>query len=433
MAPEASRIPAYKVADTEEIESSIKRIKDTFQTNKTKDVDFRIQQIRKLYWGVVDNASLIEEALKGDLKKCKFEAQLSEIDWVKNEAIYVSSRLHKWAKDKPVDDVPLQWWPLGPKMRSEPYGTILVIGAFNYPFQLTLAPVIGAIAAGNTVVLKPSEQSPLSAMVVKKIFDEYLDPSCYVCLNGKVPETTLILDQTFNKIVFTGGKKVGTIVAKKAAETLTPCLLELGGMNPSFVTAQSDVKLAAKRLMWQKTFNAGQVCLSHNYVMVERPVLDEFITEINKVHASMLPNGAHKSDDWSKIVDVRNYRRIKAMLDNTKGKIVMGGRMWGEEELIIEPTAVLVDNIEDSMMKDESFGPIWSIYAFDNLDEAIKIAKDVDPTPLSLTTFGSDAENEKSKSSIPSISCIHKNELYSLFRPKLSSSPQYHIWRCYHQ
>ncbi|KAM3524521.1 hypothetical protein NHJ13051_004471 [Beauveria bassiana] len=387
-------IPAYEPTSLDDITASIDTIRKTFRTNKTKDVDFRIRQIRKLYWGVADNAALIEEALMKDLSKCKFEAQLSEIDWIKNEAVYVSNSVKKWAKDKAVDDIPFQYWALGPKMRSEPYGTILIIGAFNYPFQLNLAPVIGAIAAGNTVLLKPSELSPHSAMVLKKIFDEYLDPDCYVCVNGNVDETKHIMEHKFDKIVFTGGKGVGTIIAKKAAETLTPYILELGGQNPSFVTRNADVKLAAKRLMWQKTFNAGQVCLSHNYVLIERPVLNEFVAEINKLHAKFMPHGADKSPDWSRIVNINHFNRLKRMLDNTKGKIVMGGNMW-EDKLIIEPTAVLVDSIDDSMMVEESFGPIWSILPFDTLDEAIDIANKVDPTPLSLTTFGSDAENEK--------------------------------------
>lgn len=391
-----SGVPSYEATSLDQITANVETIRKTFRTNKTKDIKFRMQQIRKLYWGVRDNAHLIEEALKKDMNKCQFEAQLTEIEWVKNEAIDVANRVEEWAKDETIPGLPAAFWAMKPRIRNEPLGVILIIGAFNFPIQLNLVPVIGAIAAGNCVMLKPSELSPNSAMVLKKIFDEYLDPDCYVCINGKVDETKHTMEHKFDKIVFTGGKGTGTIIAKKAAETLTPVILELGGQNPAFVTKNADIKLAARRLMWQKTLNAGQVCISHNYVMVERPVLGQFIAEINKQLRQFMPKGADKSPDWSRIVNKGHYDRLKAMVDNSKGKIVMGGNMW-EDQLTIEPTAVLVDSIDDSMMVQESFGPIWSILPVDSLDEAIDTANKVDPTPLSLTTFGTDAENEKGK------------------------------------
>lgn len=400
-----SAIPAYQATSLDEITATVETARKTFRTNKTKDIKFRMQQIRKLYWGVRDNADLIEEALKKDLNKCQFEAQLSEIEWVKNECIDVANKIENWVKDEPIPGLPATYWPMKPRIHNEPLGLILIIGAFNFPIQLNLVPVIGAIAAGNCVILKPSELSPHSAMVLKKIFDEYLDPDCYSCINGKVDETKHAMEHKYDKIVFTGGKGTGTIIAKKAAETLTPYILELGGQNPAFVTKNADIKLAARRLMWQKTINAGQVCLSHNYVMVERPVLGQFIAEINKQLRQFMPKGADKSPDWSRIVNKGHYDRLKAMVDNSKGKIVMGGNMW-EDKLIIEPTAVLVDSIEDSMMVQESFGPVWSILPVDSLDQAIDIAHKVDPTPLSLTTFGTDAENEKGKLCIPIITSV---------------------------
>lgn len=391
-----SVVPQYAASSFDAITSAHETLRTTYRTTKTKDMQFRLQQVRKLYWGICDNAALMEEALRLDMRKCKFESNLTEIEFAKNECMAFSANLEKWAKDEPVVNLPMQFWPMRPRIRNEALGTILIIGAYNYPFMLNLTPLVGAIAAGNTVLLKPSELSPNCAMVCKKIMDEYLDPDCYRCVIGQVDETKHIMEHKFDKVVFTGGKKTGTIIAKKAAETLTPTLLELGGQNPAFVTKNADVKLAARRLMWQKSLNAGQVCLSHNYVLIDRSVLSEFIGEINKQYRVMMPKGAQASADFSRLPNKGHFDRLKGMLDNSKGKIVMGGKM-DEDDLFIEPTAVLVDDVADSMVVEESFGPIWSIFPVDSLDQAISIANTVDPTPLSLNTFGSDAENEKGK------------------------------------
>ncbi|GAO18085.1 uncharacterized protein UV8b_07330 [Ustilaginoidea virens] len=386
-------IPPFEATPLDEITAKLELLRNTFRTNKTKDIKFRLRQIRKLYWGMVDYAPLIEEALMKDMGKSKFEAHLTEMDWVKNEAINVANKLTTWAKDESIVDLPIMYWPMRPRIRNEPLGQILMIGSFNYPFQLNMTPLIGAIAAGNCAVVKPSELSPHSAMIIKKIMDEYLDTDCYFCVNGGIEETQHVLNHKFDKVMFTGGRKTGAIIATKAAQSLTPCLLELGGRNPAFITKNADVKLAARRLLWQKCLNAGQLCLSHNYVLIDRSVLDGFVAEINNQYRVFMPNGS-KESDLSRIVNKSHFDRLIKMLSNTKGKVVMGGSS-DAEKLWIEPTAVLVDSIHDSMMVEETFGPIWSILPFDDLDQAIEIANTVDPTPLALFTFGSDAENKK--------------------------------------
>lgn len=393
-------IAPFEATALDDIQARYQTQRAVYRSNRTKNLEFRKKQIRRLYWGLVDYAPLIEEALFKDMGKCKYEAHLSEMEWCKTECINVANKLDGWAKDEPVVDVPMQYWLMKPRMRNEPLGTILIIGAYNYPFQLNITAVIGAIAAGNTVILKPSEHSPRSAMVLKHIFDDYLDPECYACVNGALQETKFVMDLKFDKVVFTGGKKTGAIIATKAAQSLTPVLLELGGQNPAFVTKNADVKVAARRLLWQKCLNAGQVCLSHNYVLIERSLVSNFIAEVNAQYRVFMPKGAKASPDFSRIVNRAHFDRIKAMLDNTKGKVVMGGSV-DESDLFIEPTAVLVDSIDDSMMVEESFGPIWSIMPYDSLDEAIKLANTVDPTPLALYTFGSDAENQKGNGPCP--------------------------------
>ncbi|KAF4508002.1 hypothetical protein G6O67_004440 [Ophiocordyceps sinensis] len=395
------KMAPFESTALDDIRAKHHTVRTTYRSNRTKDLAFRKKQIRRLYWGLVDCAPLIEEALRKDMGKCKFEANITEIDWCKTECVTVADKLDDWARDEPVVNLPLQFMPMRPRVRHEPLGAILIIGAYNFPFQLNLTPLIGAIAAGNTVVLKPSEHSPHSAMVLRKIFDDYLDPDCYVCVNGAVDEVKCLMDLKFDKVVFTGGKKTGAIIATKAAQSLTPVLLELGGQNPAFVTRNADVKLAARRLLWQKCLHAGQICLSHNYVLIDRSLVSSFVDEVKAQYRVFMPSGAEASPDFSRIVNKSHFNRIKAMLDNTKGKIVMGGST-DETSLFIEPTVVVVDDIHDSMMAEESFGPIWSIMPYDSLDEAIDIANKVDPTPLALFTFGSDEENEKVLSNVTS-------------------------------
>lgn len=257
--------------------------------------------------------------------------------------------------------------------------------------------MLGAIAAGNTVVLKPSEHASYTSALLEKIFREYLDPSCFTVIQGGIPETTCLLAQKWDKIFFTGSVGVAKIVAKAAAVNLTPCTFELGGRNPAFVTKNTDAKLAAKRLLWGKVHNAGQVCISNNYTLVDKAVLPAFVEGLKTAYDEFFPKGAKESPDLSRIINVAAFRRIKAMVDNSKGKILLGGTM-DEADCFIEPTVIQVDSIEDSTMIDESFGPLITIMPVENLDEAIAIANKVHDTPLALYPFGTSSEVEKGKS-----------------------------------
>lgn len=254
--------------------------------------------------------------------------------------------------------------------------------------------MIGAMAAGNTVVLKPSENAPATAAVMERIVRDYLDPSCYTVIQGAIPETTALLEQKWDKIFYTGSGNVGKIIAKKAAETLTPVTLELGGLNPAIVTKNADARLAARRLLWGKFLNAGQVCTSQNYILIDKEILPAFLAEMKTAMAEFYPNGAKESPDYGRIVTERQYHRLKGMIDNSKGKIVLGGTM-DEKERFIEPTVVVVDDVHDSLMADESFGPLIPILPVNNLDEAIRIAQEVHSTPLGLYPFGTKKETER--------------------------------------
>ena len=395
------KIAPFEVTPIESIPSTANLCRTTYLSQKTKPIAYRLLQLRKLYWAIHDNSDALLEASKLDLGRSHYETYLAEIDWCKNDIMFITKNLKNWVKDEPAPDMPLTNKLLNPRIRKEPLGTVLVIGAFNFPVQLCLGPIIGAIAAGCTAILKPSEVSPATAMVLKKIFEESLDPSGYAVVNGNIPETTALLDEKWDKIFYTGNSTVGTIIAKKAAETLTPVCLELGGRNPAVVSRNADPRLAARRLLWGKFLNAGQVCISQNYIMVDKEIFDQFITELKIAMKEFYPNGAKASPDFSRIVNKRHFHRIKKMIDDSQGQILIGGEV-DESQNFIEPTVVKVNDINDSMIADESFGPLMPILEISNLDEAIKIANSVHSTPLGFYPFGTKAETNKRMYSFPS-------------------------------
>lgn len=390
------KIAEFQTTALELIPALASNARSTFRSHKTKSLKWRLVQLRKLYWAVEDFTPKLLAALQQDLHKSAFEAVLSEIEWLKKDCLFVIEHLESWAKDEKLGapTVPLTFSLMKFRIRKEPLGTVLIIGPYNFPIQLLLAPLIGAIAAGCTAVLKPSELTPSCAMVVKELVETRLDPNAFAVVNGAIPETNALMDEKWDKVFFTGSSQVGTIIAKKAAETLTPVCLELGGRNPAFITKNANLAQAAKRLLWGKTMNAGQVCLSQNYILIDKDVVPAFIELLKASYKEMFPNGAKASPDLSRIVNARHFHRIKKMLDETKGKIVMGGQT-DESELFIEPTAVLVSSTDDAMIQEESFGPIFAIYPVHSLDQALNIANSVHRTPLSLYSFGSKAENQR--------------------------------------
>ncbi|KAJ5638077.1 hypothetical protein N7490_007956 [Penicillium lividum] len=387
-------LPELQFTPLEEIPSTASTARKAFLEHRTRDVEFRLVQLRKLYWAIKDNEEEIAEACTLDLHKPRFEIELAETGWMLNDIVFTCRNLHKWVKDENAEDIDLNFKLMNPKIRKDPLGCVLVIGPFNFPFQLTLGPVIGAIAAGNTVVLKPSESAPRCAAVIQKLVESSLDPSCYSVVQGGIAETQALLAEKWDKIFFTGSTNVGRIIAKAAAPNLTPVVLELGGINPAFVTKSADPRLVARRMLWGKLVNAGQICTSQNYLLVDKTMVDRVVEEFKKAYKEFYPNGAKGSPDFSHIINEASFRRLKSMLDNSKGKILMGGTM-DEKELFIDLTVVQVDSVEDSMCTQESFGPFLTILPVDNLDEAISLANGVSSTPLGIYPFGSKAEVEK--------------------------------------
>lgn len=377
-------------ADT--IPGIVDGLRETFFTQKTRPLEFRKVQLRKLYWGIKDNEKRLVAALTADLKKPTLESWMSEILWCLKDILIMLENLDTWASD----DVAGRELLLGfgkPRVRKDPMGVVLIIGAFNYPVQLTLSPLIGAIAAGNTVLLKPSEISSHSAAVITHIIETSLDKSCYRVVNGAKDETTAILEQKFDKILFTGSGFVGRIVATAAARHLTPCILELGGINPAIVTKKANVKLAAKRIAWGRMTNSGQVCAAPGYVLIHPDVEEEFTKHIKAAWREFFPRGAKTSNDMARMNTARNFHRVKQLLSDTQGQILAGGDS-DEKSLFIEPTLVKVHSATDPLLREETFGPILPMLAVKNVDEAIKTIRVVGDTPLAVYIFTDDKEEQ---------------------------------------
>ncbi|KAL8739211.1 MAG: hypothetical protein Q9181_000102 [Wetmoreana brouardii] len=364
LASMASIASELKYTPVDTIPAIAAGVRNAFNSHKTKPVDFRLMQLRKLYWGIKDNEAAIVQACKQDLGKATFETYSAEIDWCKNDIVFATQNLEKWVKDEKAPDIPLA------------------------------NKLLRAIAAGCTAILKPSENAPAVAKILQYIVETTLDASCYGVVQGAIPETSALLEEKWDKVFYTGSANVAKIIAKKAAETLTPVTLELGGRNPAIVTKNADVRLAAKRLLWGKTLNAGQVCTSQNYTLVDKEILNSFIEELKNAMKQFYPNGVKDSSDFARIINGKQWSRLKTMLDESKGKVLMGGDM-DESQRYIGPTVVLVDSPKDPLVADESFGPLMPILPVEDLDTAIRIAGEIHRTPLGLYPFGNKQETDR--------------------------------------
>lgn len=375
----------------DEIPIRVQKLKESFHSRKFDPVEVRLRNLRKLYYAIEDNQDVLCQAVEKDLNKPVNETRVLEINIILGDLLFIMENLKSWAKDRRPEAVPLMYKFSGSRVESIPLGTVLVIGTFNYPLSLALQPVIGAIAAGNTVVLKQSEQSPHVSAVLSEILADQMDNELVQCINGGVEETGVLLDQKFDKVFYTGSGTVGKIIAKKCAESLTPCILELGGKSPAFVTAQSkNLDLAAKRIVNAKFVNAGQTCVTVDYCLVEESIYSEFTEYLVKWTKKLY--GDANADNYTKIVNGRNVKRILSLLDSTKATVLYSGE-HNADERFIHPT--LLENVEwhDSTMTDELFAPILPLLKYKSLESAIESVIKNHDTPLALYAF-TDSKNE---------------------------------------
>ncbi|KAF5568662.1 aldehyde dehydrogenase (NAD+) [Fusarium phyllophilum] len=356
----------------------------TFATGKTKSIKWRKWQLKQMWWMLVDNEKAITEALAADLGRHEFEARTSDLHGLKTDILEHLNHVEEWAADEPVSSAGFLMGTLGKaRIRKEPLGVVLVIGAWNFPFLLTFQPVIAAITAGCCAVVKPSELSVASQNLMQDLVARYLDPEAIRVVTGGPQETTKLLELKFNHIFFTGSTKVAKFVAAAAAKHLTPTVLELGGQGPSIVTARADLDLAAKRIAYAKFLNAGQICLSVNHVFVDPEVHDAFV---KRLHYWTQHFSGGESSHMCKIVNKRNFERLSGLLKGTSGKVFQASVKEGDN--MLSPTVVTYVRIDDSLLSEELFGPICPVIRATYKD-AIRETNS-GPHPLAIYIFSSD-------------------------------------------
>ena len=350
--------------------------------NFKTDIYYRQQSLTKLLNCVQQYEQEIINALYDDFKKPAFEALTTETSYIHAELKQTIKTIHSWAKPQLVLPSLINF-PSTDYIYKEPYGKVLIISPWNYPYQLALCPLIAAVAAGNQVVLKPSELTPNTAKIIAKIINETFDKNHVECIEGGVEVTTSLLAKRWDYIFFTGSVAVGKIVAKAAAENLTPVTLELGGKNPCIIDATANLKLSAKRIVWGKFINAGQTCIAPDYILVSEKIKTAFVELLKKEITIAYGENPEISSDFPRIINEKNWKRQLALLENQT--ILFGGKT-NSADFYIAPTLVDEPSLDSLVMKDEIFGPILPILSFKNENDLEAIISTYEK-PLSLYVF----------------------------------------------
>lgn len=373
----------------QDVEQMIADQRSFYFSRTTKDVAFRKEQLLKLKAVIKKYEQDVIQALHQDLRKSEFEAYSTEIGIVYDSIAYFVKNIDDWMKPEPVK-TPIHFQPGKSFIVREPYGVVLIIGPFNYPFQLVMEPLIGAIIGGNTAIVKPSEASVHTAVIVKKILEEAFEPQFVRVVEGEKEEVTALIHASFDYIFFTGSVAVGKVVARAAADRLTPIALELGGKSPTIVDQTADLEVAASRIAWGKFNNTGQTCVAPDYVMVHEAVYKKFIKIMQKTINAFFGKDAQQSTDYGRIINVRQFDRLKKILDAETGNITFGGTT-DRDDLYIEPT--IIENVtwQSPVMEDELFGPLLPVMPYKELPLAIHQIRQL-PKPLAAYLF---SENEK--------------------------------------
>lgn len=373
------------------IESMITSQHNFYFSGKTKDVEFRIDMLTRLKDAIKSNEEKIHEALKKDLGKSPFEAYVTEVGFVLSSISFMIKNLEEWMIPENVK-TPAHLQPAKSFIVREPYGSILIIGPFNYPFQLVMDPLVGAIAAGNCAIVKPSEMAAHTAAVVRDLLTDIYPAEYVQIVEGGIEETTALIHAPFDYIFFTGSAAVGKVVMKAAAERLVPVTLELGGKSPAIVDQTANIKIAAERIVWGKFVNNGQTCVAPDYILVHETVKKKLLKEISNSILEFYGEDSSKSEDYGRIVNRKQFDRLNKMLKEEKNQIIFGGKT-DQNDLYISPT--ILDDISwnSPSMEEEIFGPILPIITYQNLGEAIHRIRHL-PKPLAAYLF---SENEKAQ------------------------------------
>ena len=366
------------------IEKIVERQRDFFRTDRTRDLRFRLEALERLEASIKHHEEDINQALKKDLHKSSVEAYMTEVGMTLSELSFVKRHLPAWVMRQYVP-TPLAQFHATSFSQAEPYGVVLVMSPWNYPFMLCMEPLIGAIAAGNCCVLKPSAYAPATSSVIQTVIRDAFPGKYVAVVEGGRKENTELLEQRFDYIFFTGGVTVGKLVMEKASRYLTPVTLELGGKSPCIVTDKAKLSLAAKRVVFGKFLNSGQTCVAPDYIYCHRSVRDRLIKEIGKQIRRQFGKKLLDNKNYGKIINEKHFDRILGLID--KEKVVFGGNS-DRDALRIEPT--VMDNVtfSDAVMQEEIFGPLMPILTFDSLDEVIRNVNAM-PHPLALYLFTS--------------------------------------------
>jgi len=336
-----------------------------------------------------ENRDAMYEALWHDLRRNRVDADLMDVDYNIREAEYALKHLHDWMK--PVrEPTPLLMEPGHVRVRRDPFGVSLIIGAWNEPYMLTLAPLVAAIAAGNTAVIKPSEIAEATAAQHAEMIPKYLDPEAVAVVEGGIPETTALLEQKWDLIFFTGSPPVGKIIHQAAAKNLTPAVLELGGKNPTIVHSSAHVKSAARRIAFSRFINSGHICTAPDHVLVWPEVKDELVSELKQAITDFYGEDPKASPDYGRVVNRRNFDRLASFLEEGNGTIAAGGES-DPDELYIAPTVLVDVPVDSPIMQDEVFGPILPVLEIDSVEAVIDWVNER-PRPLGLYVFAEDED-----------------------------------------
>ncbi|KAI1283710.1 Aldehyde dehydrogenase family 3 member A2 [Halotydeus destructor] len=374
----------------EHIPKMVAIARDAFKTHRTKDVEFRRHQLNQLMKLLEEKEQLILDALKKDFAKPDFESIAFETYYVRNSIKGVLHSLDQWVKPVPVAKEMMTMFD-SPVIMYEPYGTVLIIAPWNYPIMLTFSPLIGAIAAGNCAILKPSELVPNTTSLLAELIPEYMDKECYQVITGGPEETQFLLKEKFDYIFYTGSTRVGQLVYEAAAKHLTPVTLELGGKSPVIIDdSVTDLETTARRLLWGKWANAGQTCIAPDYVLCSAKVQEKLVQHAAAILKGFSGNNANNNynGDYCAIVTDNHFKRLETLIKTSKGDIALGGNCDAGSRKI-EPTVVTNVQSDDSLMKDELFGPILPIMTIKSTEEAINYINS-NEKPLALYIFSTD-------------------------------------------
>jgi aldehyde dehydrogenase (NAD+) len=373
--------------ELDRIPRTVETLRRSFASGVTRPLAWRAEQLGRLAALTRENSDAILGALARDFGKPPIEALLMDVSIVTQEALHARKMLGKWTKPEKVA-TPMQMKPGSSRLVREPLGTVLIIAPWNYPVQLLLSPLVGAIAAGNCAVLKPSELTPHTSAVLADLVPRYLDPACISLVEGGVAETTALLAERFEHIFYTGGAQVAHVVMEAAAKHLTPVTLELGGKSPCIVDATANLDVAAHRIAWGKYLNAGQTCIAPDYVLVDERKEDELLAKLGAAVTEFYGNDPKASPDYARIVNRRHFDRLSRFLKD--GEVAYGGQVEPESRFIA-PTALRRVREDADVMGEEIFGPILPVLPVRDLDKALAFVNEREK-PLALYLFSEDAD-----------------------------------------